>query len=323
MDYTPKKFKLPQDGIWEGNSNFPFPYLFTDEITIAVDVALATRRPLLVSGPPGSGKSTLAQAIAGLHDWSYLKHTLTSRSRLEDLTGEIDQLQRLHDAQAVAATKQELLPDWAYQKPGLFWWGFNPESARNRGQSKAEIEDLNRPMIELMFPGHQGKNNGVVILLDEIDKAEPDLPNDLLDPLDQRSFRPPIGDDITASAELAVLVLITTNGERELPPAFLRRCVYLELQNPNEESMRQIASHHFKDYLKDDRESHSELFTAVAKKFLKVQDEAIRFERRPPGTSEYLDAVRACIELDKSPDHPLWQQIELATLIKEPEQNGR
>jgi MoxR-like ATPase len=315
MDYTPKFFKLPKNGIWSGNTSFPFPYLFADEIAIAVDVALATNRPLLVSGPPGSGKSTLAQAVAGLHDWSYLKHTLTSRSRLEDLTGEIDQLQRLHDAQAVAATRKELLPDWAYQKPGLFWWGFNPESAKNRGRTRSEISPLSDRFIELPYPGHQGKNHGVVILLDEIDKAEPDIPNDLLDPLDQRRFRPPIGDDVIAEEGLSVFVIITTNGERELPPAFLRRCAFLELQSPDVESMVSIAAHHFPKQSK----THAALFATVADRFLRVQDDAVQLEHRPPGTSEFLDAVRACIELNKTPEHPIWQQIELATLKKEPE----
>jgi len=320
MDYTTKHFNLSHfdSGIWTGNEQFSFPYLFTDEIAIAVDVALAIRRPLLVAGPPGSGKSTLAQAMAGIQDWAYLKHTLTSRSRLEDLTGEIDQLQRLHDAQA-AASGREMLPDWAYQKPGLFWWGFNSASAKNRGKEKNEIETYGDRLAKLDFPGLQGKNKGVVILLDEIDKAEPDLPNDLLEPLDQRSFRPPIGSDICASDDLDILVIITTNGERELPPAFLRRCVYLELGNPEIADLVNIAKHH---YLQE-RATHSLLFNAVGEKFLKIQDDALKQERRIPGTSEYLDAVRACIDLNQSPDDAIWDSIELATLKKEPDQNDQ
>lgn len=312
MNNILKNFKFPDANVWLGNPEAGIPpYVLSDEIKIALQVALVTNRPLLVSGLPGSGKTTLAKAIAESQGWSYLKHTLTSRSRLEDLTGEVDQLQRLHDAHAAVGNNNGLMPDWAYLKPGLFWWGFDAESALLKGKSKdtiAALDDNFRPPSK-----PQTLKDGVsdiVILLDEIDKAEPDLPNDLLEPLDRRSFQLPDGTEIKASDDLHMLVVITTNGERDLPPAFLRRCIHLKLQSPDSEALQRIAAFHFKEA------SNQVIFAAVAEKFTNLVATAEKIDRRPPGTSEYLDAVRACLELGITPDCEVWEQVERATLRK-------
>ena len=95
--YQPKNFTLDEHYAYVADDPAS-SYLFTEPAAIAVDVAIETRRPLLVAGPPGCGKTMLALAMAGLLEWRYVKHTFTSRSRLEDLTAGIDRLRRLHDA---------------------------------------------------------------------------------------------------------------------------------------------------------------------------------------------------------------------------------
>ena len=310
---------IPSNNVWEGGpeSEIP-PYVLSNEIKVALQVALVTKRPLLVSGLPGSGKTTLAKAISESQGWSYLQHTLTSRSRLEDLTSEVDQLQRLHDAHAAVGNSNiGLMPDWAYLKPGLFWWGFDPNSAEFRGKTESDISGLGGNFRPTNKPKTLREDTtGIVILLDEIDKAEPDLPNDLLEPLDRRCFQLMDGTEIKAADDLQILVVVTTNGERDLPPAFLRRCIHLELQSPDSEALKKIASFHFKET----QESHQAIFSFVADKFSELVTEAKDTGRRPPGTSEYLDAVQVCLELDITPDSNVWEQIELSTLRKQAKQ---
>ncbi len=133
MSYTPKHFKLPKGGVLAmDEAKGIAPYVFGESMAIALDVALATDRPLLVSGNPGCGKSRLADAVAQVQGWGLLSVTMTSRTRLETLTAEVDQLRRLNDAQA-RGPGDVLRPDGCYLNPGIFWWAFDPKGARRRG----------------------------------------------------------------------------------------------------------------------------------------------------------------------------------------------
>lgn len=319
MSYRPS-FNLPEDLIWPGNAQYDGkaaqPYLFTQDTAVAVDVALATRRPLLVAGPPGSGKSRLAPAMAGILKSRYLAYTFTSRSRLGDLTSEIDHLRRLHDAQTRLPGDASPLPQpWAYRDPGLFWWAFDPESAMRRGSTHEQIKDLDdqfQAPVPPQTPGAE-KPGDLVMLLDEIDKADPDLPNDLLEPLDRMAFQVPDSATVTAPENMTLLVIITTNGERDLPPAFLRRCISLVLLHPDSKRLGQIGRQHFPQAAKGDIQKITERFLALRKQ---AQHEGLRL----PSTSEYLDSIRAGLQLlkrgERNDRNKVWQQVERATLLK-------
>jgi len=313
MDYKPKKFDLPQDGVHvKGKGTDHPPYVFSNKIAIAVDVALATDRPLLVSGPPGSGKSSLAPVMADILQWRYLHEVFTSRTRLEDLTGDPDQLRRLNDAQVKDGTP---LPErWAYLEPGILWWAFDQQSAELRGQNKTVIASLKRQLGEKYHdpsnPSSGNEINNVVILLDEIDKADPDLPNDLLEPLDKKRFNVPQGPEVKALKGQNILVIITTNEERELPPAFLRRCINLRLSEPSEAQLVKISDYHYPKVSKILRRN-------IATKIREQSENAKELDLRPPSTSEYLDAIEACKTLKIKTSSPEWEHLAQAAFIKE------
>jgi MoxR-like ATPase len=279
-------------------------YEFHDRTIVnAVNVAMAARRPLLVTGPPGSGKSGLALAVARHLGWTYVEQVFTSRTELSDLTSGYDSVRRLADAQL-----QRLLPDWAYLQPGVLWWAFAPESAASRGQGSASAD-----VLDVVDPRRHAAGSplsgGTVVLLDEIDKAEPDVPNDLLKPLDLGSFHVRGIGEIKRTHD--IFVLITSNGERRLPPAFLRRCAHLHLAPGNREFFAAVAEAHFGT--RDD-----DLYLAVADDLEQFRQVARRESRREPSTAEYLDTIRACGTLGVRPGHPGWQAVLEAALWKEP-----
>jgi MoxR-like ATPase len=271
-------------------------YVFhSDDLVLAVNVALATARPLFLRGPAGAGKSSLARSIARIMKRRYYERVISSRTTLHDLLWRVDALRRLADAQ-VNRLQDKIS---AYIEPGILWWAFDPLSARKMGcASDPTILD---GAVEAMTAEARAAIPAVV-LLDEIDKADPDLPNDLLVPLGSLQFDvEPL--EIRVAAQAPPLVVITTNEEREMPPAFLRRCLVHTVKPPTPEIMKTIAEAHFGK--RDDS-----LYQAVIDKLEPLQSGG------RGSTAELLDAIHACIRLGIRTDSPDWAQLAELTLWK-------
>lgn len=294
-----------------GQTTVPHPgqhaYVYNQAIVLAVNVALATQRPLLLAGSPGSGKTCLAANVAHVQGWRFYQRTISSRTRARDLMWTFDALRRLADAQGSAvAGAASLRPREAYIEPQALWWAFDSASATWRGAEPGTPGV--RPASD---PSPASSGTPAVVLLDEIDKAEPDLPNDLLEALDTERFQI---DELDPPRTIAgqrgqVLTIITTNGEREMPPAFLRRCIVLKLDAPSEDWLVRIANQRFGT-------AHEALHRDIAKRLQALRDAALRLNLREPSTAEYLDALAACQRLGITQRSPEWQLLEQAVLWK-------
>ena len=176
-------------------------------------------------------------------------------------------------------------------------------------------ENILPPIIEPTDPGKGPAGKGTVLLIDEIDKADPDVPNSLLEPLGSLQFSVEETRVRVRGEGTPPLVFITTNDERELPAAFRRRCVILYLKKHERPDLIQIAQAHFGDHIPPVTE---DLAGRVADIHLKLQDDAFTKGRRLPSTAEYLDAVRACLTLGVDPrTGGEWSHIEELTLSKQ------
>jgi MoxR-like ATPase len=269
----------PQPAAAMGDRTESVPYLYQPEIVLAVNVALATRRPLLVSGPSGCGKSSIAADIKRVLGWQgYEKEIITSRMQAVDLLYKVDHLRQLQDTRTGAGLKETK----EYVTPGVLWRAFDPEGARLRQGTdpKAAVAPDNT------LPTG---SNGVVVLIDEIDKAEPDLPNNLLEPFGRYTF--PVRElDIEVRALRTPLLVITTNNERRLSDAFIRRCVDLKIDLPKKDVLMQIAERHFVPELKKYRLEHPK------ENLLGLVADAVT-ATSSYSTAEYLDTLRAIFRL--------------------------
>jgi MoxR-like ATPase len=281
-------------------------YVYNEDIELAVNVAIATARPLLVRGPSGSGKSSLAQNVALKLGWRYYERVISSVTEARDLLWRFDSVRQLADATA-RNTKQ--YPPNRYLDPGPLWWAFSPKTAAMRGLDTPDDENV--PRAEDPAKGVKSSDRAVV-LIDEIDKADPDVPNNLLVPIGSLQFSIDYPERIIRAAEKKPpLLIITTNEERELPSAFIRRCVVTIFEKPSKDKLLDIARAHF-------GESNTGLFERLADYLFEVAMAKEAKGEIPPSTAEYLDAIAACrrLGIKASEKKNEWRQISRLILEK-------
>jgi MoxR-like ATPase len=291
------------------------------QLQLAVEVALATGRPLLLRGEPGSGKSSLAPFVARKLNYRYYEHVVTSTTRAQDLLWRYDTVRRLSDAQV----RRHKLADPDYVEPGVLWWAFDAASATRRGVPETAEPPRSLAGDPMAALNGSRRADAAVVLIDEIDKADPDVPNGLLGPLGTTSF---VVHETGARVHRAtrtegetlrdpvsrLLVVITTNEERDLPQAFVRRCVVHMLSAPDVERLVRIAWLHFGHT----DEFDENLVRALAEHVVELRKAAEDATDRPPATAEFLDAVRACraLNVEVRELSGAWQILEEVTLTK-------
>ncbi|PTW61792.1 MoxR-like ATPase [Breoghania corrubedonensis] len=232
-------------------------YVATEDLRIAVNAALALERPLLVKGEPGTGKTVLAQEVARALDAPLIEWHVKSTTKAQQGLYEYDAVSRLRDSQL----GDERVHDIAnYIRRGKLWEAFVSE-------------------------------RHPVLLIDEIDKADIEFPNDLLLELDRMEFHVYETGE-TIRAEKRPLVIITSNNEKDLPDAFLRRCFFHYIKFPDEETMRAIVEVHFPDL-------KGMLLREALTLFYEVRE--VPGLKKKPSTSELLDWIKLLVNEDVDP----------------------
>jgi MoxR-like ATPase len=280
---------LPARGTWPESV-----HLFDPASADAILAALAANRPLLVLGEPGCGKSQLARAAARHLGRAFVSSVVHSRTEARDLQWEYDAVARLGEAQVLGPGVSDAeickhLEPRRFLTPGPLWWVFGWESA----QTQVDEYSL-RKVQPPPSPKGWRPEQGCVLLIDEIDKAEADLPNSLLETLGNGGFSVPWIEEPVGMIQGGEppLVVITTNEERELPPAFVRRCMVLHLKLPKDPDeliklLMRRGEQHFGE------QSPEEIRKEVAEQLVEDRACAVGKAQSPPGQAEYLDILRA------------------------------
>lgn len=277
---------------------WPRPALheFDDRQIVAALTALEINRPLLVRGEPGCGKTQLARATAQVLRMPLVTLVVNERTEAEDLFWRYDALRRLSDANNPTT---DLADERHYLSPGPLWWALNHESAKNDCKGRQSGEPyLGEADDQRSF------DNGVLLLIDEIDKADRAVPNSLLEALGNYSFNVPYLDKRIECKGREPLIIITTNNEQDLPPAFERRCLTLDLSLPSGKKSgdkdRFIALLERRGQALFAKEFNEDLdiFRRVAEQVWEKR-QALRQagELRLPGQAEYLDHLEAIIAI--------------------------
>lgn len=285
-------------------------HVIDQDSILAINAALATGRPLLVRGEPGTGKSQLARAAATALGRAFVQHAVDARTEPRDLLWTLDTVARLAEAQLIGSLRseeptsvKERMALAKFLHPGPLWWAFDWNSAEQQAQHIG---------ASVPSTSQSGKpESGVVVLIDEIDKADPSVPNGLLDALGHGRFDVPGRAAVCMKAGSAPLVVITTNEERSLPDAFLRRCLVLHLSLPNEsDALEQLlvdrGRAHFEHKTLGDA-----VLRAAAKQLVSDRKQARHDDLLPPGLAEYIDLLRAVSQQEKTEP----KQLELLRQI--------